>query len=56
MKLFLLFYMRHFAIGLTHSYKTAVYLTFIFAVVLLNLTLVTVCITSFIANLRYDTQ
>jgi len=32
----LLFYMCHFAMGLTHCYKTTVF-TFIFAVFLLNL-------------------
>jgi len=37
MKIFLLFYMCHFAMGLTHCHKTAVFLTLIFAVFLLNL-------------------
>ena len=36
MKIFLLFYMCHFATGLTHCYKTAVF-TFIVAVFLVNL-------------------
>ena len=27
-KIFLLFYMRHFAMGLTHCYKTTVFFTF----------------------------
>jgi len=30
MKIFLLFYMCHFAMGLTHCYKTTVFFTFIF--------------------------
>jgi len=30
MKIFLLFYMCHFAMGLTHCYKTTVFLTFIY--------------------------
>ena len=34
----LLFYMRHFDMGLTDCYKAAVFVTFIFAVFLLNLT------------------
>jgi len=29
MKIFLLFYMCHFAMGLTHCYKTTVFFTFI---------------------------
>ena len=37
MKIFLLFYMCHFAMDLTHCYKTTVFLAFIFAVFLLNL-------------------
>ena len=32
MKLFLLFYMCHFAMGLTHCYKTTVFFTFTFVV------------------------
>jgi len=28
MKIYLLFYMCHFAMGLTHCYKTTVFLTF----------------------------
>ena len=30
MKIFLLFYMCHFAVGLTHCYKTTVFFTFIY--------------------------
>jgi len=30
MKIFLLFYMCHFAMGLTHCYKTAVFYIYIF--------------------------
>jgi len=36
--IFLLFYICHFAVGLTHCYKTAVFFTFIFSLFLLNLT------------------
>jgi len=35
--IFLLFYMCHFAMALTHCYKTTVFFTFIIAVFLLNL-------------------
>jgi len=37
MKMFLLFYMCHFVMGLTHCYKTTGFFTFIFAVFILNL-------------------
>jgi len=33
MKIFLLFYMFHFAIGLTHCYKTAVSLQYIYFII-----------------------
>ena len=35
MKIFLLFYMCHFAVGLTHCYKTTVFFTFIMIIMML---------------------